>query len=194
MTDANGDQLVGSPTRTAFVYTFNRNDLTAGPLWQSEVAIRRDCPTCGDGTISSGTFANGVLYYAGGGNSDAGGIGHGGSVTAFNPATGAVIWKHETNSPILGSIIEDDGMIFDGQGSVIEALDSTTGASLWTYNLGAGTYGAPAVANGTLTGGAQRRLLRVRPTRDAARATTTRPQLPGRLHLSRHREPPHRGR
>ena len=153
-TDANGDQLVSLANKNGILYTLNRNNLAAGPVWQSQIAYGGDCPTCGDGSIASGTFANGLLYYAGGGNSDAGGIGHGGSVTAFNPATGAVIWKHETNSPILGSIIEDDELIFDGQGSVIEALDSTTGASLWTYNLGAGTYGAPAVANGTLYLGA----------------------------------------
>ncbi len=153
-TDAAGDQLLSLANKNGILYTLNRNNLAAGPIWQSPVAYGGDCPTCGDGSIASGTFANGVLYYAGGSNSDASGGGHGGSVTAFNPGTGAVIWKHETNSPILGSIIYDNGLIFDGQGAVIEALSATTGASLWTYNLGAGTYGAPAVANGMLYLGA----------------------------------------
>ena len=153
-TDANGDQFVSLANKNGILYTLNRNNMAAGPVWQSQIAYGGDCPTCGDGSIASGTFANGVLYYAGGSNSDANGVGHGGSVTAFNPATGAVIWKHETNSPVLGSIIYDNGLIFDGQGSIIEALSAATGASLWTYNLGAGTYGAPAVANGMLYLGA----------------------------------------
>jgi outer membrane protein assembly factor BamB len=153
-TDTNGDQLLSLANKNGILYALNRNNLAAGPIWQSQIADGGDCPTCGDGSIASGTFANGVLYYAGGSNSDAGGLGHGGSVTAFNPGTGAVIWKHETNAPILGSIIEDNGVIFDCQGQVIEALNAATGASLWTYNLGAGTYGAPAVAGGTLYLGA----------------------------------------
>ncbi|HEY6470533.1 MAG TPA: PQQ-binding-like beta-propeller repeat protein [Candidatus Dormibacteraeota bacterium] len=149
-TDANGDQLVSLANKNGILYTLNRNNMAAGPVWQYQIAYGGDCPTCGDGSIASGAFANNVLYYAGGSNSDSSGIGHGGSVTAFNAGTGAVLWKHETNSPVLGSIIYDNGLIFDGQGSIIEALSAATGASLWTYNLGAGTYAAPAVANGML--------------------------------------------
>ena len=153
-TDANGDQLVSLANKNGILYTLNRNNMAAGPVWQRQIAYGGDCPTCGDGSIASGTFANGVLYYAGGSNSDANGIGHGGSVTAFSAGTGAVLWKHETNSPVLGSIVYDNGLIFDGQGSIIEALSAATGASLWTYDVGAGTYGAPAVANGMLYLGA----------------------------------------
>jgi outer membrane protein assembly factor BamB len=153
-TDANGDQLLSLANKNGILYTLNRNNMAAGPTWQKQIAYGGDCPTCGDGSISSGTFAGNILYYAGGSNSDASGLGRGGSVTAFNPGTGAVLWRHETSSPIVGSIIEDNGVIFDAQGQVIEALNAATGAALWTYNLGAGTYGAPAIANGTLYLGA----------------------------------------
>jgi len=153
-TDSQGHQLVSLANKNGILYTLSRTNLAAGPIWQRRIAYGGDCPTCGDGSISSGTFANGVLYYAGGSNTDSNGIGHQGSVTAFDPGTGAVLWTRETNSAPLGSIIEDNGMIFDGQGAVVEALDATTGASLWTYKIGAGTYGAPAIANGMLYLGA----------------------------------------
>ena len=104
-------------------------------------------------------------------------------MTAFNPGTGAVIWKHETNSPILGSIIDDNGLIFDAQGTVIEALSATTGASLWTESLGAGTYGAPAVANGMLYLGALNGSFYGFGLPRRSRHRHRRSQLPRRLHV-----------
>ena len=67
-TDAAGDQLLSVANKNGILYTFNRNNLAAGPVWQHQVAIGGICPTCGDGTIASGIFANGTLYYAGGSN------------------------------------------------------------------------------------------------------------------------------
>ena len=67
-TDAAGDQLLSVANKNGILYTFNRNNLSAGPVWQDQIAIGGDCPTCGDGTIASGIFANGTLYYAGGRN------------------------------------------------------------------------------------------------------------------------------
>ena len=61
--------------KNGILYTFNRNNLAAGPIWQHQIAIGGNCPTCGDGTIASGIFANGTLYYAGGHNVQ---NGHGG--------------------------------------------------------------------------------------------------------------------
>ena len=84
-TDSNGDQLVSLANKNGILYTLNRNNMAAGPIWQSQIAYGGDCPTCGDGSIASGTFANDVLYYAGGSNSDANGVGHGGSVDRLQP-------------------------------------------------------------------------------------------------------------
>ena len=67
-TDAAGDQLLSVANKNGILYTFNRNNLAAGPIWQNQIAIGGTCPTCGDGTIASGIFANGTLYYAGGHN------------------------------------------------------------------------------------------------------------------------------
>ncbi len=188
-TNSNNDQLVSLANKNGILYTLNRNNMAAGPIWQAQIAYGGDCPTCGDGSIASGTFANNTLYYAGGSNTDANGVGHGGSVTAFNPGTGAVLWRHETNSPVLGSIISDNGLIFDAQGQVVEALNAATGAVAVDVQPGrrhvrrAGDRQRHAVHRL-----AQPRPLRVRPAGHAAATAARRSQVPGRLHLPGHRQ------
>ena len=65
-TDAQGDQLLSVSNKNGILYTFNRNNLAAGPIWQRAIAIGGTCPTCGDGILPSAIFANNVLYAAGG--------------------------------------------------------------------------------------------------------------------------------
>src|SRR4029077_10669884 len=67
-TDAAGDQLLSVANKNGILYTFNRNNLAAGPVWQRQIAIGGTSPTSGDGVLPSGVFANGTLYYAGGHN------------------------------------------------------------------------------------------------------------------------------
>ena len=97
--------------KNGILYTFNRYNLARRPpIWQHQIAIGGDCPTCGDGIIASGIFANGTLYYAGGhiqGGTDANGAGRvarlRGSISAFDPGTGAAAWSRQTEGPIIGS-------------------------------------------------------------------------------------------
>src|SRR6266851_4926919 len=144
-TDAAGDQLLSVANKNGIVYTFKRNNLAAGPVWQKQIAIGGDCPTCGDGTIASGIFANGTLYYAGGSNV-AGGHGSGGSISAFDPGTGKVLWSRQTEQPILGSPAYVNGMIGAAEGSTFEVLNASNGTLLYSYVLPATVYGAVSVA------------------------------------------------
>src|SRR6185437_3436862 len=63
-TDATGRQLVSAVNKNGYLYVFLRSNLSAGPVWEQQIAFGGSCPQCGDGGISSGAFANGVLYYA----------------------------------------------------------------------------------------------------------------------------------
>ena len=146
-TDAAGDQLLSVANKNGILYTFNRNNLAAGPIWQHQIAIGGTCPACGDGTIASGIFANGTLYYAGGHNVQ-NGKGGGGSITAFDPGTGNVLWSRQTDSPILGSPAYVNGMIGLSEGSTFEVLNAANGQLLYSYVLPASTYGAISVAYG----------------------------------------------
>ena len=187
-TDAAGDQLLSVANKNGILYTFNRNNLAAGPVWQNQIAIGGDCPTCGDGTIASGIFANGTLYYAGGSNVQ-NGHGSDGSITAFNPGTGTVLWSRQTEGPILGSPAYVNGMIGLVEGSTFEVLNAANGQLLYSYVLPGPSYGAVSVARSQFyVGDYQQRPVRLRPARldhDPAR----RPELPGRLHLPGHPEP-----
>ena len=144
-TDANGDQLFSVANKNGILYTFNRNNLAAGPIWQRQIALGGDCPTCGDGTIASGIFVNNVLYYAGGQNVGPNGHGSGGSITAMNPATGIVLWQRQTEQPIYGSPAYVNGMIAEVEGSTFEVLNASTGALLFSSQIGGVAYGAVSV-------------------------------------------------
>ncbi|MGO8956361.1 MAG: PQQ-binding-like beta-propeller repeat protein [Streptosporangiaceae bacterium] len=145
--DSAGHRLLSVANKNGVLYTFKRRDLAAGPIWQHRVAIGGDCPTCGDGTIASGVFAHGLLYYAGG-NNVSNGRGSSGSISAFNPGTGKIRWSRQTEGPILGSPAYVNGMIAEAEGSTFEVLSAATGALLWSYQLPAPVYGAISVARG----------------------------------------------
>jgi outer membrane protein assembly factor BamB len=144
-TDANGRPLLSVANKNGTLYTFDRNNLAAGPLWQRRIALGGACPTCGDGSLASGIFANGVLYFAGGRNvSD--GRGSGGSVSAVDPATGNVSWTRQTEQPIIGSPAYVNGMVAVVEGNTFEVLDAANGTLLYSYVLGASGYSAVSVA------------------------------------------------
>ena len=144
-TDSKGDQLLSVANKNGILYTFNRNNLAAGPVWQHQVAIGGANVIGGDGTISSGVFANGTLYYAGGNNTQ-GSSGSAGSITAFDPGTGAILWRRQTEQPILGSPAYVNGLIGVAEGNTFEVLNATNGTLLYSYVLPALTYGAISVA------------------------------------------------
>ena len=146
-TDTAGDQLLSVANKNGILYTFNRNNLAAGPVWQQSIAVGGNCPTCGDGTIASGMFANGVLYYAGGHNVQ-NGHGSGGSLTALDPGTGTVLWSRQTDQPILGTPAYVNGMIGLVEGSTFEVVNAANGQLLYSYVLPSAVYGAVSVAYG----------------------------------------------
>ena len=148
-TDANGDQLLGLINKNGWAYTFDRNDLSAGPIWQYQVAVPGDCPTCGDSSVSSETIGDGNLYVAGG-QSEINGQGYPGTVSALNPATGAVVWQHGAPGNIIGALTYDNGMVFDSAGPTFEVLDAATGNRLYSYDTGADMDATPSIADGAI--------------------------------------------
>jgi outer membrane protein assembly factor BamB len=151
--DSNGRKLVSASNKNGILYTFDRANLAQGPVWKSQIAYGGDCPTCGDGSISSAAFANGTLYQAAG-STTINGEGHKGSVRAFNPGTGTVLWQHPTEEAVLGSIAWSNGLLVVPQLGTLEVLDAATGNSLWTWKLTTQVYAAPVVYNGRVYVGA----------------------------------------
>jgi outer membrane protein assembly factor BamB len=145
-----GTPMVVSINKNGYAYAFNRSNLAAGPLWQTRIADGGDCPVpCGNASVSSGTFANGVLYLAGE-DTVINGVGYKGSVNALNPDNGQMLWQHGAAGPVIGALAYANGLIIDGAGSVLEVLDASTGKRLASYATGGWLYTAPSVAEGQI--------------------------------------------
>ncbi len=97
-------KLVGAANKNGIFYTFKRDALGNGPIWEDTIAIGGDCPQCGNGSISPAAW-NGSTLYAAGGNTTIKGKSCAGSVRAINPATGAYIWQAcFTDGPIIAAV------------------------------------------------------------------------------------------
>src|SRR2546421_650587 len=151
--DAAGDQLMAAVNKNGIAYVYNRNNLSAGPVWTQQIDIGGSCPQCGDGSASSGAFGNGTLFL-GGGNSVINGQGYKGSVNALDPATGKFLWQHGTPGAVVPALAYTNSLVIDGAGPVLEVLDASSGTRLYSYTTGGALYAAPSVANGQIfTGG-----------------------------------------
>ncbi len=148
-TDSTGRALVAGINKNGFLYAFLRSNIAAGPVWYDQVAVSGICPTCGDGSVSSMAFAQGLLYAAGG-NTTINGVGYPGAVRAVDPGTGNVVWARGLASPVIPALAYDNGMVFAGAGKYLEVLDAATGNVLSSYQTGAVTYSPPSVSNGTV--------------------------------------------
>ena len=68
-----------------------------------------------------------------------------GRVAAVNVDTGKVVWKHDTEQPLIGGgLATAGGLFFFGEGNGnFNALDSKTGKKLWSFNCSAGANAQP---------------------------------------------------
>lgn len=153
MTDRQGRTLVAATNKNGFTYAFDAAHLSAGPIWQVQIARGGECPPCGEGSVSSGAFAQGKLFIAGG-NTTISGAGYLGSVRALDPATGAVLWTHGTLAPVIPALAYSNGVVIDGAGTTLEVLDAATGERLYGYAVNIGIDAPPSVAHGQIFIGA----------------------------------------
>ena len=152
--DAGGRLLFGAGHKNGFYYAFDRKNLSAGPVWKTSVATGGDCPTCGDGTISTAAYDGGRLY-VGGGRGTSGGKSFAGSVSALDPSTGAVVWAFTGfDGPVLAPVSLANGVVFAAGGTFAVGLDAATGALLWKASTGSPMYGGIAISDGRIFFGA----------------------------------------
>jgi outer membrane protein assembly factor BamB len=151
--DSHGNPLVAAINKNGFAYAWNRNNVAAGPVWSQTVTLSGSCPQCGDASASSGAYANGTLFLAGG-STVVNGMGYRGAVSALNPDNGQFLWRHVENGPVIPALAYSNGLIVDGAGPTLEVLNASSGKRLYSYTTGGYLYAAPSVANGQIyTGG-----------------------------------------
>lgn len=68
-----------------------------------------------------------------------------GRLAAVNVDTGKMVWKFDTEQPLIGGALATAGdLVFYGEGNgLIRALHAKTGKLLWEYNCGAGANAMP---------------------------------------------------
>jgi outer membrane protein assembly factor BamB len=109
--DSRGRRLVAAANKNGVVYAFQRNALHDGPVWRRRVAVGGDCPNCGSGTVSTGSFDGHRLFYAGGATVIRKHT-YRGSVRAIDPATGRVLWSRGLAGAVLGALVRARGRLF----------------------------------------------------------------------------------
>lgn len=157
LVDAGGQKLVAATSKDGWLYVLRRSSLAAGPLWKFQLATVDPAhpgeggdPSAGFGSISSPTVANGLLVAAGGRTKE----GDPGSVVAFDPATGAVVWKHLTPGYVIapvaaaGEVAAVESSAPDGSSSTLEILDLKTGVAVARFASQIATFAAPSVGHG----------------------------------------------
>jgi outer membrane protein assembly factor BamB len=144
--------MVGVAHKNGTFYAFDRNHLSAGPMWRAHIALGGTQPLSDEGSISPAAFDGKTLYVAGG-YTNIKGAGCYGSVRALDPATGAFLWEHcMSDGPVFGAVTAAPGLVVVGEGSSIVVLAASTGQTLFTYAdpSGGPFYGAACIANGML--------------------------------------------
>jgi polyvinyl alcohol dehydrogenase (cytochrome) len=158
--DAGGMKLIAATSKDGWLYVLRRDALSAGPVWKFQIAVidPNDStvggdPTMGWGSISTPSYARGTLFAAGGKTPD----GFPGSVVAFEPATGKVLWTHHTPGYVIagmavaGDILAVESSAVDGTSSTLELLDLTnSGTTLRSFGDSTWTYAAPSIAHGMI--------------------------------------------
>jgi outer membrane protein assembly factor BamB len=159
LAESGGVKVVAATSKDGYLYVLRRDALAQGPLWKAQLAVLDPSKptvggdaTAGWGSLSTPTFARGRLYAAGGRTP----LGEPGSVTAFDPATGAVAWHHATPGYVLtpvavaGDILAVESSAVDGTSSALEVIDVTSGAVLKRLDRPIATFAAPAIGRGLL--------------------------------------------
>lgn len=145
--------LVGAANKNGKFYAFERGNISAGPVWEDQIAAGGPCPQCGEGSISSAGWDGGMLYIAGG-QTTINGASCPGSVQKVDPATGAYLWQRCLNDgPVLAPVTLIPGVAMVAAGPDVLALSTSTGQTLATLTDAHGNsryFAGASVSNGVL--------------------------------------------
>jgi len=160
LVDSGGLKLVAATSKDGHLYVLRRDALSAGPVWAPFPLAVNDPklpgeggdPTGGWGSISTPAVARGALYAAGGHTP----AGEPGSVVAFEPHTGRVLWRAATPGYVIapvavaGEILAVESSAPDGTRSWLEVRSAADGTLLRRFDGTIATYAAPAIAHGAI--------------------------------------------
>ena len=95
--------------------------------------------------VEPGKYPGGSKLWLGGAFKAIPGEKQWGRLAAVNVDTGKMVWKYDTEQPLIGGALATAGdLVFFGEGNGnINALDAKSGKRLWRFNCGAGANAMP---------------------------------------------------
>jgi polyvinyl alcohol dehydrogenase (cytochrome) len=139
--------LVGALNKDGLYFAWDRNNIAAGPVWQSTIADPSGSPR----SIVTASW-DGKYLYVGGGGATINGASCYGNISALDPATGAFVWRSCQTSFMTAGITEVPGMLIEGVGAGgdIKFINTANGATVFKYNTKSTVQGEVTVSNGIL--------------------------------------------
>ncbi len=140
-------RLVGAVHKNGLYYAWDRNNLAAGPVWQSSIAEPSGSPR----TIVSASW-DGTSIFVGGGGTVINGQSCYGNISALDPATGAFVWRSCQTSFMTGGLTEVPGLLIEGVGAGgdVKFINTLNGATVRTYNTKSTVMGEVTVRDGVV--------------------------------------------
>lgn len=143
-------QMVGLINKNGTYYALDRTNISAGPLWQVQMAEGANTP--GVNNLSSSAWDGKSLYVATGGTT-INGKSCKGSLQALNPTSGASIWQDCLSQNPMDPVIAVPGLAELGYGPFFILVNSSTGKTLFTFhdtNTHSNFFGPASISNGVL--------------------------------------------
>lgn len=142
--DATGQPLVGAENKNGWFYALDRENLSAGPVWERKVSH--------PSSIAPAAFAGGLLYLGTKQTKIAGVIANG-SIEAVTPGNGTIVWQDPLTGPDFAAPTTANGLLFVGAGKVLSVINAANGAVLTTFSCPNWFLSAPSVGHGVLVEG-----------------------------------------
>jgi polyvinyl alcohol dehydrogenase (cytochrome) len=119
--------LVGAANKNGIYYAFDRSNIAAGPVWESEpIATSPD-------TIASSAWDGSQLYVAGH-NATINGTSCESNLRAIDPSTGAFVWSDcLSGGGADAAVTAIPGVVFEGLGSVLYGVAAASGQVLFQF-------------------------------------------------------------
>jgi hypothetical protein len=121
--------MVGACNKNGFYYAWKLRALSAGPVWQVNIAAQSNST----GDCDGGAIWDGSHLYVGGCETTISGIAYRGSIQKLDPATGNAIWVTGLPEAIRTS------PTLDGAGAIAATSFDTTSATNTAYLIDANT-------------------------------------------------------
>ena len=139
--------LVGALNKNGLYFAWDRNNIAAGPVWQSTIADPSGSPR----SIVTASW-DGRYLYVGGGGATINGASCYGNISALDPSTGAFVWRSCQTSFMTAGLTEVPGLLIEGVGAGgdIKFINTDNGATVFKYNTKSTVQGEVTVNNGIL--------------------------------------------